>query len=80
VAAGALGETAADAAGRLLEASEIFDLYQGEGVPEGHRSLAMRFRFRAPDRTLTDEEVEKAMQRITHRFAEEWGVHVRGGK
>jgi phenylalanyl-tRNA synthetase beta chain len=43
--------------GELLRAAEVFDLYEGEQVGEGHKSLALRLEFRAPDRTLTDEEV-----------------------
>lgn len=78
VPAGDLLERARSAAGEHLESVEIFDVYQGEGVPEGRRSLALRFRFRAAGRTLTDDEVESATRAITHRLAEEWGVHVRG--
>jgi phenylalanyl-tRNA synthetase beta chain len=43
-------------AGELLHDSYIFDLYEGEQVGEGRKSLALRLEFRAPDRTLTDEE------------------------
>jgi phenylalanyl-tRNA synthetase beta chain len=43
--------------GELLAAVRLFDLYRGEQVGEGHKSLALRLEFRAPDRTLTDEEV-----------------------
>ncbi|HWP32747.1 MAG TPA: phenylalanine--tRNA ligase subunit beta, partial [Solirubrobacterales bacterium] len=43
--------------GELLRSAEVFDLYEGEQVAEGHKSLALRLEFRAPDRTLTDEEV-----------------------
>ncbi|HEY1277172.1 MAG TPA: phenylalanine--tRNA ligase subunit beta [Thermoleophilaceae bacterium] len=43
--------------GELLGAVRIFDLYRGEQVGEGSKSLALRLEFRAPDRTLTDEEV-----------------------
>ena len=43
--------------GDLLESLRIFDLYRGEQVGEGSKSLALRLEFRAPDRTLTDEEV-----------------------
>jgi phenylalanyl-tRNA synthetase beta chain len=43
--------------GGLLEDVRIFDLYRGEQVGAGNKSLALRLRFRAPDRTLTDEEV-----------------------
>jgi phenylalanyl-tRNA synthetase beta chain len=43
--------------GELLCAAEVFDLYEGEQVGEGRKSLALRLEFRAPDRTLTEEEV-----------------------
>ncbi len=43
--------------GELLASLEVFDLYHGEQVGEGNKSLALRLEFRAPDRTLTDEEV-----------------------
>ena len=43
--------------GELLESLRVFDLYRGEQVGEGSKSLALRLEFRAPDRTLTDEEV-----------------------
>ena len=43
--------------GDLLARAEVFDVYEGEQVGEGNRSLALRLEFRAPDRTLTDEEV-----------------------
>jgi phenylalanyl-tRNA synthetase beta chain len=44
-------------AGELLRSLDVFDLYRGEQVGEGNKSLALRLEFRAPDRTLTDEEV-----------------------
>jgi phenylalanyl-tRNA synthetase beta chain len=43
--------------GELLRSAEVFDLYEGEQVGEGRKSLALRLEFRAGDRTLTDEEV-----------------------
>ncbi|HET7398481.1 MAG TPA: phenylalanine--tRNA ligase subunit beta [Intrasporangium sp.] len=46
-----------EGAGTDLEAVALFDLYEGEHVEPGHRSLAFRLTFRAPDRTLTTEEV-----------------------
>ena len=45
------------AAGSLAVSLELFDVYRGKGVSEGHRSLAYRLRLQAPDRTLTDDEV-----------------------
>ena len=43
--------------GELLRSARVFDLYTGEQVGGGHKSLALRLEFSAPDRTLTDEEV-----------------------
>jgi phenylalanyl-tRNA synthetase beta chain len=41
-----------------------FDRYQGKGVPDGQISLALRLTFRSPDRTLTDAEVQSAMNAV----------------
>ncbi len=43
--------------GELLHGAEVFDLFEGEQLGEGRKSLALGLEFRAPDRTLTDEEV-----------------------
>jgi phenylalanyl-tRNA synthetase beta chain len=50
--------------GELLHEADVFDLYEGEQLGEGKKSLALSLEFRAPDRTLTDEEVEAARQSI----------------
>jgi phenylalanyl-tRNA synthetase beta chain len=50
--------------GELLRSAEIFDLYEGEQLEAGHKSLALRLEFRAPDRTLTDEEVARSRAAI----------------
>ena len=52
-----LRATVLAAGGELLQAADVFDLYEGEQVGEGRKSLALRLEFRAPDRTLTDDEV-----------------------
>jgi phenylalanyl-tRNA synthetase beta chain len=57
VAAAQLRATVLAAGGELLHAAEVFDLYEGEQLGEGKKSLALRLEFRASDRTLTDEEV-----------------------
>ena len=67
----------AAAAGSLLESVGPFDLYEGKGIPAGTRSVAFRLRFRAPDRTLTDREVDKAVERVLRRLREELGVERR---
>jgi phenylalanyl-tRNA synthetase beta chain len=49
--------TLVEGAGELVETVQLFDVYTGEQVPEGRKSLAFRLRLRAPDRTLTEDEV-----------------------
>ncbi|WP_182526735.1 phenylalanine--tRNA ligase subunit beta [Nocardioides dongkuii] len=49
-----------DGAGPLLESLRLFDVYAGAQVGAGHRSLAFALRFRAPDRTLTEDEIAAA--------------------
>jgi phenylalanyl-tRNA synthetase beta chain len=65
------------AAGPLLEAVELFDVYTGPSVPAGHRNLAYRLRLRAQDRTLTAEEAEKIVQRVRIALEEQVGVRLR---
>ena len=59
-----------EAGGELLERLRLFDVYRGEQVGEGSKSLALRLEFRAPDRTLTDEEVAELRGRIEQELAE----------
>ena len=56
--------------GELLRSAEVFDLYEGEQLGEGRKSLALRLEFRAADRTLTDEEVAAAREAIKAALAE----------
>jgi phenylalanyl-tRNA synthetase beta chain len=51
-----------------------FDRYQGKGVPDGKVSLALRLTFRAADRTLTDGEIQAAMDAIVGSLAAEHGA------
>ena len=62
---------------RLVERAELFDVYQGDTVPDGMRSLAFRIRFRAADRTLTADEVNRAVNGLTRALAREAGATVR---
>jgi phenylalanyl-tRNA synthetase beta chain len=64
VPAATVGAAVRAGGGELLRAAEVFDLYEGEQVGEGRKSLALRLEFRAADRTLTDEEVAGARARI----------------
>jgi len=62
--ADAVRATIREAAPRTLVQIREFDRYQGKGVPEGQVSLSLRLTFRASDRTLTDAEVQSAMDAI----------------
>jgi phenylalanyl-tRNA synthetase beta chain len=66
-----------EAGGAELGKVEVFDLYRGKGVPEGSRSLAFRLRFQSLERTLTDTEVDAAIERVTRKLLEELNVRVR---
>jgi phenylalanyl-tRNA synthetase beta chain len=55
--------------GDLLRSVRVFDLYRGEQVGEGRKSLALRLEFRAPDRTLTDAEVAERRAAIERELA-----------
>jgi phenylalanyl-tRNA synthetase beta chain len=72
--ASAVREAILGAGGDLLRAAEVFDLYEGEQVGEGRKSLALNLEFRAPDRTLTDEEVASLRERIKAKLDEIGGT------
>jgi phenylalanyl-tRNA synthetase beta chain len=55
----------------------LFDVYEGDKVGAGKRSLAWRLVFRAPDRTLRDEEVEEGLGSITVNLEERFDARVR---
>jgi phenylalanyl-tRNA synthetase beta chain len=55
--------------GDLLRSAEVFDVYRGEQIGSGRKSLALRLEFRAADRTLTDEEVAARRDRIREELA-----------
>jgi phenylalanyl-tRNA synthetase beta chain len=55
----------------------VFDLYQGANIPAGHRSIAVRLRYSAPDRTLTDDEVNRQHQKIINHLTAQLPVTIR---
>jgi phenylalanyl-tRNA synthetase beta chain len=60
-----------------LQSVDVFDEYQGSGIEPGHRSLAFRLIWQAPDRTLTDKEVDAAMSAIREDLVAHLGVSLR---
>ena len=61
---GDLEATMIKASGALLESIKLFDVYEGDRIPEGKKSVAFAISFRAPDRSLTSEEVYKVFNKI----------------
>ncbi|MFD5183712.1 phenylalanine--tRNA ligase subunit beta [Streptomyces sp. NPDC058372] len=67
-----------EGAGELLESVRLFDVFTGEQLGEGRKSLAYALRFRAPDRTLTVEEATAARDAAVALAAERTGAVLRG--
>jgi phenylalanyl-tRNA synthetase beta chain len=61
----------------MLEDVRVFDSFRGQGIEANHRSVAFRLRFRAPERTLKDEEVGQSVQAVLGHLKEKMGVQVR---
>ena len=62
----------------LLENVSIFDVYSGKEISEGTKSLGLRFSYRAPDRTLTDLELNNVHDRIVQKTVNLTGAKIRG--
>ncbi|MCD8098092.1 MAG: phenylalanine--tRNA ligase subunit beta, partial [Lachnospiraceae bacterium] len=64
VLAGQIEEIIRQRSGKILESCELFDVYEGSQIKEGHKSMAYALSFRAKDRTLTEQEISAAMKKI----------------
>jgi phenylalanyl-tRNA synthetase beta chain len=62
---------------REMEGVELFDLYTGAGIPAGKKSIAVRVRYRSPDRTLTDDEVTPLHGRIVDNLVKKLAITIR---
>jgi phenylalanyl-tRNA synthetase beta chain len=78
VSAADLSRALRDGGGELLEDMNLFDVFVGEQVGDGKRSLAYSLRFRAPDRTLTVDEATTARDAAVAAAAEQFGAALRG--
>ena len=61
----------------FLETVTLFDLYHGEQIPEGMKSMAYRLVYRAADRTLTDKEVDSSHKKIVKELVDKLKVEIR---
>jgi len=62
----------------LVDSVALFDVYSGEQVPPGKKSLAYRITYLSPDKTLTDEEIANIQQQILGKLVAELGAALRG--
>ena len=73
-----MAQVMASAGGKLLESVALFDVYRDdERVGAGKKSIAYALTYRAPDRTLTSEEVEKSHERLVKKVCGATGAEVR---
>ncbi|WP_313537793.1 phenylalanine--tRNA ligase subunit beta [Enterococcus sp.] len=66
-----------ESAGRFLQDVRLFDVYQGKNIESGKKSLAYSLTFANPEATLTDEEINQAMAKITKNLEEKLQAEVR---
>lgn len=77
IAAAEVMAQAREAAPQLIEAVELFDLYQGDQIPQGHKSLAFTIRLRSAARTLEDREADQVVEAVLRRLQEAFGARQR---
>nr|WP_295969943.1 phenylalanine--tRNA ligase subunit beta [uncultured Bacillus sp.] len=77
-AAGKLAAIIREAGGALLKDVHVFDLYEGEHMETNKKSLAFSLKYYDPERTLTDEDVTKAHEKVLEAVAEKAGAVLRG--
>jgi phenylalanyl-tRNA synthetase beta chain len=69
-----------EAGGGLLQGIELFDVYRGENIPPGHKSVAYALTYQAPDRTLKDKEIEQVHKTVQDRLKEALQAQIREPK
>ncbi|HOJ09633.1 MAG TPA: phenylalanine--tRNA ligase subunit beta [Clostridiales bacterium] len=77
IMAGDIEQVIKENGGKIFESIELFDVYKGKQVPEGMKSMAYSITFRADDRTLTDDEVNKGMEKIVSALSDKFNAKLR---
>mgnify|MGYP000948428354 CR=1 FL=1 len=62
---------------KLLQSVDLFDVYEGKGVPEGKKSYALSYILRDDEKTLNDKQIEKIMQKLVAAYERELGAKLR---
>ena len=77
VPAAAVIDSMCQQAGEWLNETRLFDVYQGQGVEPGYKSLALGLTWQHPSRTLTDEEINTAVEQMLQTLSDEFGATLR---
>jgi phenylalanyl-tRNA synthetase beta chain len=77
IIAGDIQKAIVEAGGELLKEVAIFDVYEGDRLPEGKKSIAFSLRYFDPERTLTDEEVTTVHEQVVQAVSEKFGATLR---
>lgn len=72
-----LQETAFNTEKQILQEVDLFDVYEGKGIPAGKKSYALSFILRDNNRTLNEKQIEKTMQKLVNAFAREYNAELR---
>lgn len=75
--AGKIQDICLEAGGKLTQSAVVYDVYRGEKIGEGKKSITVRVTLRAADRTLTDEEADKAADKMLRALSEKLGITLR---
>ena len=78
VEAAALVDAALEAGAPELREARVFDVYRGDQVGEGRKSVAIHLSLQAPDRTLSDDDAIAVRERVVAALVERFGAELRG--
>lgn len=74
---GRIEEVIRKGAGKLLEGIELFDVYTGDRIEKGKKSVAFRLTFRSPDHTLTGDEIAASVDKLLAALDKQLGIKIR---
>ena len=72
-----LQEIAFNTERKILNSVSLFDVYEGKNLPKGKKSYGINFTFQDKNRTLTDKQVDKVMQKLLKNFKDKFQVELR---
>ncbi len=72
-----LRASALKAGKKLIKSVNLFDVYRGDKIPAGKKQYALSFVLQDPEKTLTDEDVDRIMNKLLSTFTNEWGAVLR---